>query len=66
MPDTEWIDNLSKIVKRSMQSEGMCDVLMGTVTATFPLRIEIGSQMGPLSPKQLLLTQNVTDHDVEM
>ena len=66
MPDMEWIHNLSMIIKKSMQAEGMCDVIMGTVTGTSPLRIEIGSQMGPLSPKQLLLTQNVTDHPVEI
>lgn len=66
MPNAEWINNVTEIVKRSMKTEGMCDVIMGTVISASPLKIQIDPDMEPVSAKQLLLTRNVSDYTTEM
>lgn len=66
MPNAEWIHNVTEIVKQSMKAEGVCDVIMGTVTSISPLKIQIDPNMDPVPEKQLLLTQNVSDYTAQM
>ena len=66
MPNAEWIYNVTEIVKQSMKTEGMCDVIMGVVISAAPLKIQIDPNMDPVPEKQLLLTQNVSDHTAQM
>lgn len=63
MADTQWIENLRKIVLQSMEAGGPCDVLSGTVTADKKIQID---QKTLLSQGQFIVPEHLTDHEVQM
>lgn len=65
MADTEWIDNIRRIVLRAMEAENPCDVILGSVTKAAPLEIQI-SDKAVLNASQILIPQSMTDHTQEM
>lgn len=68
MPDTRWIENLSRIARQSAEQEGPCDVIMGTVASASPLQVALDGeqQLPPLSAGNLLVPEHLTDHTVQM
>lgn len=65
MPDAEWIENIKKIVIRSVENGDPCDVVLGTVAVASPISVRL-DQKTTLTGPQLLLTRNVTDHTEQM
>lgn len=65
MPDAEWIENIKKIVIRSVENGDPCDVVLGIVAAASPISVRL-DQKTTLTGPQLLLTRNVTDHMEQM
>lgn len=65
MPDAEWIENLARIAKRSVDADGPCDVINGVVASTSPLQVQIDQKL-TLTEQQLILPQSLTDHAVQM
>lgn len=59
MPDTDWIDNIRKIVMQAVEDAGPCDFIPGTVVSTAPLSIRVD--------QKLFLRENqVRDHTETM
>lgn len=65
MADTEWIDNIKRIVRQAEASSGPCDVLPGTVEGISPLAVRIDQKLILTGP-QLFLPESLTDHEVTM
>lgn len=68
MPDTRWVENLSKIARQSVEQEGPCNVTTGTVVSASPIQVAIDGeqQLPPLAAGNLLVPEHLTDHVVEM
>lgn len=65
MPDAEWIENLARIARQSVNAEGPCDVINGTVVGTSPLQVQIDQKL-TLTGQQLICPQSLTDHNLFM
>lgn len=65
MPDSEWVENIMQIARKSIQADGLCDVVFGCVTSTSPLKVQI-SQKLTLGEKQLIVPKSLTDYMVQM
>lgn len=65
MADTQWMENIKKIVLQAVEAGDPCDIIPGLVTGTAPLSVQI-DQKTILNSRQLLIPQSLTDHNVEM
>jgi len=62
-------NDLIKLIKRiaveAVEASKPTNIVFGQVTSTSPLKITIEQKI-TLSSQQLILTRNVTDHEIEM
>lgn len=65
MVDTEWMENIKKIVLQAVEAGDPCDVIWGKVLGVSPLRIQI-DQKTILSEKQLLIPMHLKTHTLEI
>lgn len=65
MADAEWIENIKRIVLKSIEAGDPCDAIPGTVTKTSPVEIQI-DQKTFLSKSQVILPRQFTDHEEVM
>lgn len=66
MPDaTELIRCLKKTTLDAVKAEKPADILFGTVLSTSPLQVSVEQQL-ILGEKQLIVTQGLTDFEVEL
>lgn len=65
MADTQWIDNMKKIVLQAVEAGDPCDIIPGVVAGTAPLAIRI-DQKTTLFSKQILVPRHLTDHSETM
>ena len=65
MANTEWIENMKKIVLQAMEAGDPCDVIPGVVTGEAPLTVQI-DQKTVLFNSQLLVPKRLTDHTETM
>lgn len=65
MANTEWIENMKKIVLQAMEAGDPCDVIPGVVTGEAPLTVQI-DQKTILFNSQLLVPKRLTDHTETM
>lgn len=65
MADSEWIENIKRIVLQAMEAGQPCDVVTATVVKESPLEIQI-DQKTTLYRSQLLLLESLKDHKEEM
>lgn len=65
MAETEWIENIRKIVLQAVEAGKPCDVSFGTVVKPAPLEIQLGPKT-ILTAGQLLLPRAMTDYSQEM
>lgn len=65
MVDTEWVENLKRIVLQAVEAGDPCDVIPGVVTGVVPMTVQI-DQKTTVSGGQLLIPAHLTDRTVEM
>lgn len=65
MPDTEWVDNIRKIVMQAVEEAEPCEFIPGTVVSAEPLSIQVDQKLF-LREDQVTLTSRVKDHTETM
>lgn len=63
--DSEWIENMKKIVSQTIEAGKPCDILLGTVIGLSPPAVRI-DQKTTYSGPQLLIPQHLTDRSIQM
>lgn len=65
MADTQWVENIKKIVLQAMEAGDPCDVISGRVIKEGPLEVKLG-QKNILSENQMIVPEYLTDHKILM
>lgn len=61
----KWLGLIKSAAVAAVQAADLLEIRYGTVTSESPLQISVDTKM-PLEPAQLILTRNVTNHELEM
>jgi len=63
--DNDWIENLRNISRQAEEAAKPCSVLLGTVTGTSPVAVQIDQKI-TATASQLLIPRYLTDHVEQM